>query len=262
MFYLLALGNFFYGIMLLLGLSVGSFLNAWVWRRRENVRITHGRSMCLSCHRQLEWFENIPVFSFLALKGKCRVCKNHIPLHYFFVEVCVAALFVYLAWFNAHGFNPSLVVLARNLIFLSLLVVIFMYDLLYQEILSSVVWFGAFTGLFFNAYLDYNLSSLLIGALVAGGFFLAQFMISKGRWIGGGDVRLGVLMGVWLGWPVVLAALVLAYISGSIVGLLLMATKKKTLGSAIPFGTYLSASTLVCLLWGEAIVRWYAQFLR
>jgi prepilin signal peptidase PulO-like enzyme (type II secretory pathway) len=137
-----------------------------------------------------------------------------------------------------------------------------MYDLLYQEILSSVVWFGAFTGLFFNAYLDYNLSSLLIGALVAGGFFLAQFMISKGRWIGGGDVRLGVLMGVWLGWPVVLAALVLAYISGSIVGLLLMATKKKTLGSAIPFGTYLSASTLVCLLWGEAIVRWYAQFLR
>jgi leader peptidase (prepilin peptidase)/N-methyltransferase len=114
MFYLLALGNFFYGIMLLLGLSVGSFLNAWVWRRRENVRITHGRSMCLSCHRQLEWFENIPVFSFLALKGKCRVCKNHIPLHYFFVEVCVAALFVYLAWFNAHGFNPSLVVLVAQ----------------------------------------------------------------------------------------------------------------------------------------------------
>jgi prepilin signal peptidase PulO-like enzyme (type II secretory pathway) len=260
--YILSLGALFYVIVFLLGLSVGSFLNAWVWRKRENVRIVQGRSMCLFCHRQLEWYENIPVVSFLALKGKCSVCKNIIPIHYLCVEVSMALTFLFLAWSTVHSANPNFVILIRNLIFTSLLVVIFIYDLLYQEILSGVVWFGAFMGLFFNFYLDYNLTALLVGAIAVSGFFFFQFIVSKGRWIGGGDVRLGVLMGVWLGWPVVVVALVMAYVSGALVGLFLVTCKKKTLASSTPFGTYLAMGTFICMIWGQDIVQWYAQFLR
>lgn len=260
--YIISVSYFFYFIIFVLGLAIGSFLNAWVWRTRENFRITSGRSMCLHCRRQLLWYENIPVLSFLVLKGRCRTCKNSIPAHYLVVEITTALVFLLIAWQNFHSPEFSYLYFFRNLIFAVILIIIFIYDLLYQEILSDIIWFGGLVGLFFNLYLHYSLTSMLLGALVAGGFFLFQFAISKGRWIGGGDVRLGVLMGLWLGWPVVLVALIIAYIIGAVSSIFLLALKKKTLQSATPFGTYLALGTLVCVLWGKEIVHWYMMMLR
>jgi leader peptidase (prepilin peptidase)/N-methyltransferase len=262
MSYILSTGYFFYGTIFLLGLAIGSFLNAWVWRTRENFRIISGRSMCLHCRRQLCWYENIPVVSFLFLRGVCRTCKNPIPTHYLWVEIITALVLLLLAWQNFHNAEFSYLYFFRNLIFAVILIIIFIYDFLYEEILSDIIWFGALVGLFFNLYLHYSLTSMLLGALAAGGFFLFQFVISRGRWIGGGDVRLGVLMGLWLGWPVVLVALVIAYIVGAISSIFLLVLKRKTLQSATPFGTYLALGTLVCILWGNEIVQWYMLFLR
>lgn len=228
----------------------------------ENIRVINGRSMCPHCRRQLAWYENIPVFSYLFLCGKCRTCKKPIPRHFIFVEFGTALVFVFLAWKTLYSPTVVPAVFLRDIVFSILLIIIFVYDWLYQEILPGVVWVGALAGLCFNVFLGYNLLSMLIGLLVAGGFFLLQFIISKGKWIGGGDVRMGAMMGIWLGWPVVLIALFLSYVSGAVAGLLLIAGDKKQLGSLIPFGTYLAMGTFVVLLWGQQIMDWYMKLLR
>ncbi|MBI2038095.1 MAG: prepilin peptidase [Candidatus Magasanikbacteria bacterium] len=260
--YLVYTGYFFYLIIFLIGLSLGSFLNAWVWRTRENFRIISGRSMCPNCRRQLRWYENIPVISFLVLGGKCHTCHNPIPIHFIFVEISTALIFLLAAWLHVRAPVFDSLHFIRDLTFLVILIMVFIYDFLYQEILSELVWFGALAALFFNLYLDRSLGYMLIGALAIGGFFFLQYVISKGRWIGGGDVRLGIMMGIWLGWPVVLVALIIAYVTGAIGSLFLLLFKRKTLSSATPFGTYLALGTLVCIFWGDQIVSWYVGLLR
>jgi prepilin signal peptidase PulO-like enzyme (type II secretory pathway) len=252
----------FYFIIFLLGLILGSYLNSWVWRMHENIRVINGRSMCPHCRRQLTWYENIPVLSYLFLWGKCRTCKKSIPRHFIFVELGTALIFVFLAWKTLY--SPAVVsaVFLRDLIFSVLLIVIFVYDWLYQEILPEVVWVGALAGLGFNLYLGVSVWSMLWGVLVAGGFFWLQFVISKGKWIGGGDVRMGFMMGIWLGWPAVVVALFLSYVSGAVGGLWLIAYSKRQPTSAIPFGTYLAMGTFVVLLWGNQMIGWYMGLLR
>ena len=252
----------YYIIIFFLGLALGSFLNSWIWRTRENIKIGSGRSMCPVCMRQLTWQENIPVFSYLFLRGRCRTCKNLIPKHFIFVEIATPLIFMLVAWVNLN--SPALVpaLFFRDIIFTILLIIIFVYDWLYQEILPEVVWVGALAGLFFNFYLHANLMGMFAGLLVAGGFFWLQFAVSGGKWIGGGDVRMGAMMGIWLGWPAVLVALFLAYISGAFVGLGLIALGKKHLSSAVPFGTYLATATFVTLLWGNQIINWYMGLLK
>ena len=260
--YLTDIGWFAYIIIFFLGLALGSFLNPWIWRARENIRIIHGRSICPHCRRQLVWYENIPILSYLFLRGKCRTCRQPIPYHFTFVEAGTALLFVFIAWKNIN--SPVIVpaLFFRDIVFSILLIIIFVYDLLYQEILPAVVWFGVLAGLGFNLYLGVSVLAMLWGALAAGGFFFLQFVVSKGRWIGGGDVRMGIMMGVWLGWPLVLPALFIAYFAGAIVSLLLLILRKKAWASATPFGTYLAVGTFFALLWGERIVGWYVKVLR
>ncbi len=260
--YIIAAGQFFYLIIFVLGLALGSFLNSWVWRLHENIRVINGRSICPNCRRQLAWYENIPIFSFLVLRGKCRTCKSPIPRHFIFVEIGAALIFALVAWVNLNSAMVTSAHFFRDIIFSILLIIIFIYDYLYQEILPGIVWLGALIGLFFNLYLHYSLTSMLIGLLVAGGFFGLQFVISKGRWLGGGDVRMGVMMGVWLGWPIILAALFLAYVLGAVAGLSLIVSGKKELTSTIPFGTFLAMGTFVAILWGNRIINWYLNFLR
>lgn len=260
--YLIDIGSFIYVIIFFLGLALGSFLNSWIWRTRENIKILNSRSMCPGCRRQLTWYENIPVFSYLFLLGKCRTCKNSIPKHFIFVELGAALIFVLVAWHDLNGamFTPAH--FFRDIIFAILLIIVFIYDWLYQEILPEVIWVGALSGLFFNFYLHYSPVSMLLGMLLAGGFFLLQFVVSRGKWIGGGDVSMGIMMGIWLGWPGVLVALVLAYVLGATAGLSLIALRKKHLSSAIPFGTFLALGTFTTLLWGNQIVGWYIRLLR
>jgi leader peptidase (prepilin peptidase) / N-methyltransferase len=246
-----------YFFVFLLGLFLGSYLNSWMWRVKEGKYQFLGRSICVHCSRALPWYENIPLISFIFLKGKCRTCHGSIPWSYFFVELCTAIIFVIVASVGING-NSSSIEIFRNLFFSALLVVTFFYDLKYQLILPGVMWLGSIVGLFINIkYLSLDPYNLVFGAVIGGGFFWAQYLVSRGRWIGGGDVRLGVMMGLWLGWQNVLLAMFIGYISGAVIGVALLLLKKKEMSSAIPFGTFLSLGTFVALLWGSEIIKWY-----
>lgn len=257
------LGNLIYFFVFFFGLILGSFLNSIIWRLWDNITIFSGsRSMCVYCRRTLSWKENIPLLSWLVLRGKCAHCKKNISAYYPLVEFGVAATLTLVAYHYFPMSHFSEWHLLRDLVFIAFLVVIFVQDLRYQVILSNVVWIGAVFGLVINvSFLHYDFNSLALGALIGGGFFLIQFLVSSGRWIGGGDVRLGVMMGLWLGWQDTVVALFLAYIIGAIFGLFLLVTKKANSKTAVPFGTFLSVSTVVSMYWGQSLIRWYLGLL-
>ena len=270
--------------VVLLGLALGSYLNSWMWRVHE--RETKGgelmppaahtplprsqrglalpsRSVCTQCRRELSWYENIPLVSFIALRGRCATCGAPIPWDYFLVELGAGVGFVTMAWYHVERGIVNPWELLRDLIFLAILIVVFVYDAKYQLVLTEVAWSGTIIGFLLNYFaLHYSLSGMLIGAAVGGGFFLAQYLLSRGRWIGGSDVRLGVLMGIWLGWPNILVALFVSYILGAIVAIPLLLTKKKGMNSAIPFGTFLAVGTLVTMFWGNQVINWYWGLIR
>ncbi len=260
-------------LIFLFGLVIGSFINAVLWRLREQEKIALARSMCPSCRHVLGVFDLIPLISFLFLRGKCRYCEKQISWSYVLIEVVTGVLFslAYLAAGGAAVFETfsTLAFFLRNLVFISVLIVIFFYDFRWYLILdkvtvpSIVVAYGLNGFLlsktircdvWYQCFLDVSWVNLLIAAGVGGGFFLAQYMVSSGRWIGGGDIRLGVLMGGMLGYPRIGLALFLAYVVGAAFALCLLLLGKKQFGSQIPFGTFLSAATIATLLYGETIL--------
>lgn len=234
------------------GTAVGSFLNVVILRTRVKTSVADGRSKCMSCQTKLTPRDLVPVLSFCALRGKCRSCKVPISIQYPLVELSAGVLFV-LAFLN-DGLGLSFV---RDAAFISTLITIFVFDLRYMEIPDRFTLPAMVFALVANLYLGVGFVSLLLGAIVAGGFFLAQFVLSKGRWIGGGDIRLGALMGLMLGLPNAVAALFVAYVVGAIYAAWLLATKRANAESQVPFGTFLAVATVVAMFFGDGIVGWY-----
>lgn len=254
---------FYYFILFGIGLATGSFINCLVWRTRNNFNIAVGRSRCVHCGRQLLWYENIPIFSYVFLKGACRICQKPIPAHYPAVEFLGGLIFVIVGWLNQNYTFFSEWRLVRDLIFVAVLAVIFLYDFFYQIILSKVVWFGAIIGIIFNIFIFHqDIYKIALGFVFGGGFFLVQYLVSRGRWIGGGDVRLGAMIGIWLGWPNIAAALFFSYIVGLIISLPLLISKNKQWDSTIPFGTFLAIGTFWALYCGDSAIEWYIGLLR
>lgn len=239
----------------LLGLALGSFINSFVWRGAQSQPISSKRSVCIHCRRTLAWHENIPLLSFTFLKGKCRTCQKPIPRHYPLVEALTMLSFVAASWFSFHQhFSP--IHLLRDLIFIFILITIFVSDGLYQHIPSSILTIGIISGFILNYFfLSYSLTPLLTASGVAGGFFLLQFVTSRGKWIGSGDIFMGIMMGIWLGWPNILVALLISYIVGALIGIFLLLTKQKKADAQIAFGTFLAIGTMVSLYWGNTIIK-------
>lgn len=246
------------------GLSFGSFINSWVWRVRENLDISRTRSVCPKCLRQIAWYDNIPLISFFILRAKCRHCRDKISWQYPAVEVFVALFFLFAAvWHNFGLFLPQLTIaLIRDLIIIVLLTFIFLYDLKYGEILDRVTILPGVILVFLSlVFPSHTWQSLLLGVLFGAGFFLILYIISRGAWIGGGDIRLGFFMGAILGWPNILVAFFIAYMLGAINSLILIALKKKTMKSKTAFGAYLAVGTLVSMFFANNIINWYWGFL-
>jgi len=143
------------------------------------------------------------------------------------------------------------------LFFVSVLILIFTFDLKYYLILPKVTVPAMIVVLGFNLILGFDILKLILAAVVLAGFFALQFLISKGKWIGGGDIHFGAFLGLSLGWPASLVVLACGYLLGGLVGVYLLATKKKALKSELPLATFLSVGAVVALFWGEAIVSWY-----
>ncbi|OGH89787.1 MAG: hypothetical protein A2537_02295 [Candidatus Magasanikbacteria bacterium RIFOXYD2_FULL_36_9] len=261
--YVVLLGGIIYFFVFILGLILGSFLNSWMWRVRDNIKIlSNSRSMCPNCRYQLAWYENIPVISWLALRAHCRNCKKTIHWSYPVVELSSGLLMMYIVQQHLKLVHFSEWTLLRDVSFLTLLIIIFVYDLRYKIILSRVVWAGTIIGLLINIFvLNFSADTYLLGMIIGGGFFLLQFVISRGRWIGGGDVRMGVMMGAWLGWQNTLLALFIAYVLGALIGLGLMLFKKVDGKTEVPFGVFLAVGTLVALYHGTTIINWYVNLI-
>lgn len=238
------------------GLCIGSFINCFVWRLHQGETMLN-RSYCPRCRRQIAWYDNIPLVSFVCLRGRCRHCRQPISWQYPLVEFITAVLFVLVFIVLVHNFQFSIIELLRNWFFISVLTVIFIYDWRWYLIEDIITLPAIAIALVINFYLGASALNLLVAAVVGGGFFFFQYVISHGRWIGGGDIRLGVFMGIALGWPIVLVALILAYFSGSVISLGLLAFGKKKWSSPVPFGTFLSAAAIIALLWGDKIFAWY-----
>jgi len=148
--------------------------------------------------------------------------------------------------------------IVRDWIILTFLTFVFLYDLKYGEILNFSTLLPGIILFFFSLGLGWkSWDSMLLGAAFGAGFFLLLFLFSKGAWIGGGDVRLGFLMGIILGWPNVLIAFFIAYLTGAVLSLILIGLKKKTMKSQTAFGTYLVFGTILAMFWGQQILDWY-----
>lgn len=246
-------------ILLFIGFVVGSFINMIAWRIPNGITLK-GRSLCIQCLHTLAWKDLIPVVSFLLLRFKCRYCARPISPRYPLVEMATAVALV-CAWFV----RPALFAAPLDALFAVLIVgilaTLFVIDHEYQ-IIPDVITLPAIILLtILQIARGIPMSSLALAALFAGGFFAAQYAFSKGRWIGDGDIRLGVLMGIILGWPHIVVALIIAYSLGACVGLILIGLGKAKLSSKTPFGTYLSAATFIALLYGSQIIDWYLRLL-
>ena len=252
----------------ILGLIIGSFINCLLWRLHEEESIL-GRSYCPRCKKQIAWYDNIPVLSFLFLRGKCRKCKQKISFQYPLVELITGVLFSLVFYLNFQIsnfefiFNDSkfIIQLARDLFFVSVMIVVFIYDLKWYMILDKITLPSIIIIYFLNIYLGYDWKILLFSGLIGGGFFLIQFIISKGRWIGGGDIRLGFLMGVMFSWPLVLLAIFIGYLIGSFISIILVLISRKRWNSKVPLGIFLTASSFITLIWGKQILSWYLSIL-
>lgn len=249
-----------YFFIFLFGLCIGSSLNAWLWRLHRDESMFGRRSYCPKCKKQLRNFDLIPLLSFLFLGGKCRFCRKKISWQYPLVELTAAILFVL-------SFNVVVSKIGVDLVgqiylwlywyFIAILIVIFVFDLKYYLILDKVSLPAMLIIFLVNLFFNPNWTSWIIGGIAGAGFFAAQYFVSKGEWVGGGDIRLGGLIGLMLGWQGLLITLFIAYVIGAIVGIILILTKQKTLQSKIPFGPFLCSGAIIALLWGEQIVTWY-----
>lgn len=259
---------FYYILAFILGGAIGSFLNVVICRLPEKKSVVKGRSECPHCKSVLKAQDLIPILSFFVLKGKCRSCKKKISWQYPLVELVTGLLFV----FTAYMYNLPVAVsdpfFFRDLVFVSALIIIFMTDLKYFLIFDAVVLPMMLFSLVINIFLLSHsenwfevLTSLALAAFVGGAFFYVQYYLSKGKWLGAGDIRLGVLMGFMLGWPNIVVAIFFSYIIGAIISVLLLVLTDKGMKSQVPFGVFLAIGTLVALWWGKSILTWYLGFL-
>jgi len=263
-----------YFFVFIFGLCAGSFLNCVIYRL-EQKKSLKGRSFCPHCKHKLFWQDLFPVFSFLFLKGKCRYCHKKISIQYPLVELATAILFliIFIATPQYTIYN------ILNTIFLfyiaSSLIIIFVYDLKHYIIPDKILFPAIVIAFLYRIFdfgnlklfgiwdLGFGISAPLLNyvsaAIIASVFFLAIFLVSRGRWMGFGDVKLAVLIGLLLGLPNVLTALFLAFFFGAIIGIILMVFEKKKLKSEIPFGPFLIAGTFIAMLWGSQIIDWYLR---
>ncbi len=265
------------------GLCVGSFLNVVIDRLQQNESIIAGRSYCDSCKKKLLWYDMFPVFSYLFLKGKCRFCHAKISIQYPAVELTTGILFLVsllchpefisgsrlqaLEMLNQVQYDNYLSFIFQLLI-ISSLIVIFFTDLKYGIIPDKIIYPAVVVSFLFISFtskeswlhfvhpatFEVGLINYLLSAFGSFLFFLLLYLITRGRGMGFGDVKFAFLMGLFLGFPKIITAFYIAFLTGAIISLILVIwRKKKFRGGTIPFGPFLVFGTLAALFLGEKI---------
>lgn len=249
-------------LTLIFGLIIGSFLNVVIHRVPLEQSIIKPRSHCPQCQHPIAWYDNMPLFSYLILRGRCRHCQQKISIQYFVVELVTAT--ISLQTF-LHFRNLTFYVAYFCFLLAPLIAVIFI-DLKHRIIPDSISLPGILIGVvvhYLAAPPGWEMKALLesaIGILVGGGFlFLVAFAyekIKKREGLGGGDVKLAAMFGAFFGWREVLMILLIASVLGSVIGLVVVWTKKNW-QYALPFGPFLALAAYLQLFWGGLLLEWY-----
>jgi len=250
----------------LLGLAVGSFLNLCIDRLPQHKSIVSPRSHCDGCQRRLETVDLVPLLSYIWLRGRCRYCGSRIPLRIAIVELATGAIFAALAWYYYQNFGLG-VEFAFALVYAALFIVIFVIDLEQGLVLNNVVLFGLSLALVFSLFqtgfedfwpkLGPGIAlSALLGGAVGFAIMLLPYLISRGG-MGAGDVKLAALIGVVVGFPQVVAALLVGIVIGGIVAVFLLLARLRGRKESVPFGPFLAVGAMVTLVWGEGLIEWY-----
>jgi leader peptidase (prepilin peptidase)/N-methyltransferase len=247
----------------ILGCAIGSFLNVIRYRLPRGKDFVSGRSKCPNCGAGISWYDNIPLVSFLILGGRCRSCGAGISWEYFITEIATGLCFV-LIWLS---FAPRQSI--AYFVFASILIACAGIDFDFRIIPDKLTLPGAALGVIFSLTLlsgpsfGQSLTKSLVGMAVGGGTLLgvsAVYKVIRGaEGMGGGDIKLMAMVGAFLGYKLALLTIFLASVGGAVVGVLM--SRKAALGmrAALPFGVFLSPAAIVCLLWGENLIRAYTS---
>jgi len=258
-------------LIFILGTIIGSFLNVVIFRLPKEEKLG-GRSSCPNCGRVLSPRELVPLFSFLFQGAKCRGCGNKISPQYFFVELATGLLFVFTYFLFPLETVLDYIFIVKALFAICIFVVVFVVDLKYFLILDKVTfWALGLVGLlnividiylknpFFsgNSYFVTGIIAAIVGSLP---FFIIWF-ISKGKWMGFGDVKIALFLGFVFGLPLVFVNIFLAVILGGFVSIIFLLFKIKSLKSQIPLGVFLSLSGVITIYFGQEMLAWYLALL-
>lgn len=249
-----------YAVAAVLGLLVGSFLNVAIWRVPRKKSIVSPSSRCPSCETPIRAMDNVPILSYLALRGRCRHCGERISPRYPLIEALNALLYVLVLYRFGLGWA-----LPAYFLFVSALIVITFIDLDFQIIPDSITLVGIPIGILAGSLVlsdpmarqaALGWQSSLGGAGAGFGLFYLVAVLSRGG-MGGGDVKMMGMVGGVLGWKGVLMTTLLGSLLGSVLGVFLMVIKGRGRKTKIPFGPFLAGGALVTLLVGQEILRWY-----
>jgi len=251
----------YYGInailIFILGLIVGSFSNVCIYRIPKNESIVYPASHCPKCRSKIKPVDNIPLLSFILLKGRCRNCKSKISIQYPIVEFLTGL--IYLIIYLIYGLSIQTLV---YIILSSALIIIAFIDLNEQIVPDVISLPGIVIGFIISFFIPYiSFINSALGVVVGGGIILviglAGSVIFKKEAMGGGDVKLAAMIGAFLGWRYIVISLFSGFFLGALAGIILILSKIKKREDAIPFGPFIVLGSFITLLWGEKIILWY-----
>jgi leader peptidase (prepilin peptidase)/N-methyltransferase len=246
-------------IVFVFGLMLGSFFNVCIARLPRGESVVSPPSHCPKCQAPIQWYDNIPVVSYLVLGAKCRACGAPIGIRYPSVESVTALAFVA----QAAMFLDQPVLLASRLVFTSMLIILFGTDYDTQRLPNVITLPGIVVGLIFSVFAPPGIVSSLIGAAVGAGILqLVRWLWRRWRGVDGmgfGDVKMLAAIGAFLGWRQVWVVLFLASLTGAIVGIALSLGRGRSMQTRLPFGTFLALAAYAASLIGERLLDWYLR---
>jgi prepilin signal peptidase PulO-like enzyme (type II secretory pathway) len=246
---------FFYIIIIISGLVIGSFLNVVIYRIPFNKCISKPSSFCPVCGHKVRFYDNIPLFSYLFLKGRCRDCKTRISPRYPLVEALTAFLFAFSYYFNGLSFYMML-----SVILISVLIIVSFTDIEHGIIPNVIVLPFTAIGLIINIILIPQKWWIILAFAFGAFLFMLIISLIYPKGMGMGDVKLSLMSGSFLVEKII-PGLFIGFLAGSIYGLIMIIIKKKKFRQTIPFGPFISIGCIIALFFGNKIINWYLRFI-